>query len=156
MNRRRWIHGAAALLATLLLSCCASTTATTPAQLAALEASENGFLILDPGLADEITVLPRPFEAAGKGITVAVIDFRTTERDSMELEARTFFKNEQGITIQVSPWKRFLVKLHPASTYSAPTLTPLPIRCMTQIRRATEAGAGPIPTVELDPKATLP
>jgi hypothetical protein len=155
MNRLRF-HLPAALLSLALLGACASPTATTPEQLATLDASENSFMILDPGLAEEITVIPRPFESAGKGVTVAVIDFRTTERESVELEARTFFKNERGQTLQVSPWKRFLAKLRTAGTYSAPTLAQPPFICMTQVRRATPASLDAPPAVELDPAGTLP
>jgi len=57
----------------------------------------------------------------------------------LELECRTLFKNQEGLTLESSPWKP--VRLDPAARaiYAAPSLKKDATRFLIQIRRAQPA-----------------
>ncbi|MDX6767305.1 MAG: hypothetical protein SFU85_11005 [Candidatus Methylacidiphilales bacterium] len=97
-------------------------------------------VLLDDVLAPKILVRQQASHRdPASSIILAEIMVENRTFEWLELECRTLFRDDQGSTLETSPWKA--VRLDPACrvVYAAPTLKTGTTRYITQIRLAPKS-----------------
>lgn len=116
---------------------CSARGPVTAGEVASLRMQEASALVLDPTLANEVSIRKQRVERVGeRQLFVAHTELENHTDLPLFLMARTFFKDAAGATLEISPWKTLEIAPGGSENYRAISARKEARRFLVQISRA--------------------
>ncbi|MDD5261800.1 MAG: hypothetical protein PHD76_08115 [Methylacidiphilales bacterium] len=120
----------------LLQACCASPPAAEQktAQSQGIPEAASA-LITEEDLAKSLLIENQTANWDQSGIFLAQSRVVNNSSAPLAVQIRTIFKNQEGMTMEVSPWKQFTLQPKQELAYGAPSINRFSSRFLLEIRR---------------------
>jgi hypothetical protein len=98
-------------------------------------------LLMDEGLASVIDIQDQSLSRDENGVVLAETLISNKTPSEVEIEVRSLFKDQMGLTKEASPWKKVTLGPRGRHIYVAPTLNQYAVRFIVQIRLDRSSGS---------------
>jgi uncharacterized protein YcfL len=126
-----FLNGAAALIFFLLAGCANRSEPEAPIKDFDTNAS---VLIINDQLAKQLEVIDLKTSLNEKKVLKAVAQIKNISDKPVTLQARALYKNDQGMTLEVSPWEDFAIREKGHNTFHSTSNIEGSSRFLLQLR----------------------
>lgn len=119
----------------MICACAGPSSEVKRENVASFSSSNGGAMLMDERLAPKLSLTAQQgYRDPGTGVFIAETLLQNMSLEMVTLECRTLFKNDQGVTTEVSVWKEVILTPGGKAVVMAPSIRPETTRFITQIR----------------------